>query len=210
MAAELSERTMDLIPQPDEVRELLLRTGALQSGHFIHRNGTHADACLQLAMALRHYSESKMLCVGLSRLLRGHDEVRRHLPNISIVAPATGGLPVAFGVAEALRAAQTYWAEEENGVLQFRQFMGEHHGEKVVLVDDMLRSGRKMTELRQRVEAAGASVLAIGVLVHQLFANPRDFGALPIFHLVQLEPHYWSEADCPLCRQGVPTVRLRM
>jgi orotate phosphoribosyltransferase len=59
------------------------------------------------------------------------------------VTPMTGGLPVAFGVCEALRAKQVYWAERDNAKepLHFRQFLEPQPGEQVVLVDDILRTG---------------------------------------------------------------------
>ncbi len=201
---------MELIPTADEVRELLERTGALRHGHFVNRKGLHTDQCLQLALALRHFSESKALCVGLSRLLRAQDKVRRYLPDISIVAPATGGLPVAFGVAEALRAARTYWAEGDDGKLHFRQFMEQHTGERVVLVDDMIRTGRKLRQLRQLAEQAGAEVLAIGVLASESLAENADFDSVPFCRMTRVEPQYWPADDCPLCRQRQPLTQLQM
>src|ERR1035441_622902 len=54
-------------------------------------------------------------------------------------APATGGLPVAYGVTEALRAKQVYWAEREHDseALHFRQYLEQSPGEQVVIVDDI-------------------------------------------------------------------------
>lgn len=201
---------MELIPTADEVRALLQRTGALRHGHFVNRSGLHTNQCLQLALALRHFSESKALCVGLSRLFRAQDLVRRYLPEISIVAPATGGLPVAFGVAEALRAAQTYWAEGADGSLHFRQFLELHSGERVVLVDDMMRTGRKLQQLRQLVEQSGAEVLAIGVLAQETAAAAQDFGKIAFCRLTELAPQYWPADECPLCRQQQPLIQLSM
>lgn len=196
---------MDLIPSEIQVKELLESTGALRHGHFQHPSGTHSDFYLQLPMAMRHYGESKALSVGLSRLLRADDEIRRHLPNVSIVAPATGGLPVAYGVAEALRASETYWAEKnEGGRLAFRQFMNPRSGERVVLVDDLLRTGRKLTDLRALVEAAGAKVMALAVLVHQPFENALQFPGLPLFKLLTIQPRYWRPEACPLCGRREP------
>ncbi len=200
---------MELIPTPDEVQDLLQRTGALRQGHFVNRKGLHTGQCLQLALALRHFTESKALCVGLSRRLRALDAVRRYLPEVSIVAPATGGLPVAFGVAEALRAVRTYWAEGEGEQLHFRQFMDEHKGERVVLVDDMLRTGRKLRQLHQLVEQSGAEVLAIGVLAQESSAEP-DFGPTPYCRMTRLQTQSWPAEDCPLCRQGQPLTQLHM
>jgi len=198
---------VDLIPNETEVRAVLEGTGALRQGHFRHPSGTHSDLYLQIPLAMRHFAESKMLSVALSRLLRQDDAVRRAVPNVSVVVPATGGLPVAFGVAEALRASQTYWAEKnEAGDLELRQFLEIHPGERVILVDDILRTGRKLTQLRALVEKAGAKVLALAVLVHQPFENCAEFPQLPLFKLLTLEPHYWQAKQCPLCAQGKPVV----
>lgn len=202
---------MDLIPNESEVQDVLESTGALRRGHFRHPGGTHSDLYLQIPLVMRHYAESKMLNVALSRLLRRDDAVRRAVPNVSVVVPAVGGLPVAFGVAEALRASQTYWAEKnDEGKLEFRQFLAIHPGERVILVDDILRTGQKLTQLRKLIEDAGAKVLALAVLVHQPFENCAEFPDLPLFKLLTLDPHYWQAARCPLCAQGAPVVDVRL
>src|SRR5258708_39836268 len=104
---------MQLVPTQGEVTALLRKTGALRNGHFEYPSGLHADEYLQVALAMRYYQIAKTLSVGLSRLLRAHSEIRAIIPELSIVSPGTGGLPVAYGVCEALRAHQVYWAERE-------------------------------------------------------------------------------------------------
>ncbi len=96
------------------------------------------------------------------------------IPQLSIVAPATGGLPVAYGVCEALRAKQVYWAERENETqpLRFRQFMEPEAGEQVMLVDDILRSGNNLTEMRALLEATAPKV--VGLAVIDLSADAAD------------------------------------
>src|SRR5580700_4320159 len=148
---------MQLVPTHDEVVALLRRTGGLREGHFEYNNGLHANEYLQVALTMRYYEANKILSVALSRLLRAHSDIRAMIPELSIVAPATGGLPVAYGVCEALRAHQVYWAEREGDseTMRFRQFLDIRPGEKVLLVDDILRTGAKMTELKVLVESQG-------------------------------------------------------
>src|SRR6202030_4711772 len=114
---------MHLTPTQDEVVRVLRETGALRDGHFEYPNGLHSNEYLQVPLAMRYYQHARTLSVGLSRLLRANSEIRAIIPELSIVAPATGGLPVAYGVCEALRARQVYWAERdtENQPLRFRQ-----------------------------------------------------------------------------------------
>ena len=116
---------MELVPTQEDVVGLLRQTGALRDGHFEYPNGLHSNEYLQVALAMRYYQHAKVLSVGLSRRLRANSEIRAIIPELSIVAPATGGLPVAYGVCEALRAHQVYWAEQEDTMLigYLRQFL---------------------------------------------------------------------------------------
>src|SRR3954463_15573694 len=157
---------MHLVPTQAEVVELLRQTGGLRKGHFEYPNGLHTDEYLQVALTMRHYQSAKILSVGLSRLIRANSELRAIIPELSIVAPATGGLPVAYGMCEALRSHQVYWAERDEQCqgLRFRQFLEIQPGEKVLLVDDILRTGNKLSELKTLVESRGGEVVAIAVL----------------------------------------------
>ena len=198
---------MHLLPTEDEVVAVLRETGALRLGHFEYPNGLHSEGYLQTALALRYYQHQRMLSVGLSRLLRAHPEIRAILSQVSIVTPATGGLPVAFGVCEAARAKQVYWAEREHDAepLRFRQYLEPRPGEPVVLVDDILRSGAKLAELKRLLESYGADVLALAVLIYQPTPATATFGALPLYYLAKLNAHYYSDASgCELCRRGLP------
>jgi len=198
---------MQLVPSQEDVVALLRRTGGLREGHFESPNGLHFTEYLQVALTMRDYAAAKILSVGLSRKLRAHSDIRAVIPELSVVAPATGGLPVAYGVCEALRARQVYWAERENAdePLRFRQYLDVQPGEKVLLVDDILRSGNKLSELKQLVEAKGAEVVAVAVVVYQPNPESIRFDTLPFYFLAQLDGMYYRDAaSCELCKQGVP------
>jgi orotate phosphoribosyltransferase len=201
---------MHLLPTQDEVIELLRKTGGLRKGHFEYPNGLHTDEYLQVALTMRHYQSAKILSVGLSRLIRAHSDLRALIPELSIVAPATGGLPVAYGICEALRSRQVYWAERDENCdgMRFRQFLEIQPGEKVLLVDDILRTGTKMTQLKQLVESRSGDVVAIAVLIHQPEPGAATFGTLPFYSLAHLDATYYKDAkSCDLCEKGVPVVK---
>src|SRR5256712_9137136 len=154
---------MHLLPTQDEVVHILRETGALRDGHFENPSGLHSNEYLQVPLAMRYYQHARTLSVGLSRLLRANSEIRAIIPELSIVAPATGGLPVAYGVCEALRAHQVYWAErdDEGQPMRFRQYLEQHPGEQVVLVDDILRSGSKLSEMKTLLESHVTSAVGL-------------------------------------------------
>src|SRR6266446_332199 len=97
---------MQLIPTQEEVVALFRETGALRDGHFEYPTGMHSNEYLQVPLALRHYQHQRMLSVALGRMLRANPEIRAILSEVSIVTPATAGLPVAYGVCESVRAKQ--------------------------------------------------------------------------------------------------------
>jgi orotate phosphoribosyltransferase len=194
---------MHLLPTHDEVVRVLRDTGALREGHFVYPNGLHSNEYLQVPLAMRYYQHAKTLSVGLSRLLRANPEIRAMIPELSIVSPATGGLPVAYGVCEALQAKRVYWAEGQP--LRFRQFIEPLPGEQVVIVDDILRSGRRLHELKTLLESYGAVVVALAVVIYQPNPHTADFGELPLMHLTRLEASYYTDASsCELCRKSQP------
>jgi len=198
---------MHLIPTQEEVVTVLRETGALRDGHFEYPTGLHSNEYLQVPLAMRYYQYQRMLSVGLSRLLRANPEIRAIVPRLSIVTPMTGGLPVAYGVCEAMRAHQVYWAERqhENEPLRFRQYLEPKAGEQVVIVDDILRTGSKLVELRTLLESRGATVVGLAVIIYQPTPTTLSFGSLPLYYLAKLEARYYAAgAECALCKRGLP------
>ncbi|HXP88187.1 MAG TPA: phosphoribosyltransferase family protein [Bryobacteraceae bacterium] len=202
---------MHLVPTHDEVVALLRKTGGLRDGHFEDSSGRHLNEYLQVALSMRRYDVAKILSVGLSRQVRAHSDLRAIIPELSVVAPATGGLPVAYGVCEALRARQVYWAERQNlrDPLRFRQYLEIEKGEKVLLVDDIFRSGAKIAALKDLVEAQGGEVVAIAVVIYQPSPGARKFDPLPFYYLARLDATYSDPTSCEQCKRGVPVQKVR-
>jgi orotate phosphoribosyltransferase len=198
---------MELIPSQDQVLDLLHRTESLRYGHFAYPGGLHSDQYLETALAMRHYTDAKHLSVGLSRKLRMNPEIRAMLPELSIVAATAAGLPVAFGLCEALRARQVYWVEKpsHDAPMKFRQYIEPEPGEPVALVDDTLRAGVLLGEAKALLELRGARVVCVAVLVRQPTPVTPDFAPLPVYSLATLDARYYAgEGSCKLCQNRTP------
>src|SRR5437764_11356666 len=114
-----------LIPSQEEIMQILKRTGAFREGYFVYPNCKHTAHYFQMPLAFRLYDTARVLAVALSRKFRIDRDIASHLPKIAIVSPSSGGIPVAFGVREALSAEQIYWAEQEGGKRMFRQYVNQ-------------------------------------------------------------------------------------
>jgi orotate phosphoribosyltransferase len=177
-------------------------TGALREGHFEFPNGQHSSHYFQMPLAMRYHGNARVLNVALSRLLRREPEVLAALPECAIVAPAAGGIPVAFGVREALNADQIFWAEKDDGKYHFRQYL-DARGLKCILVDDVVRSGKVITTMIDLIRKAGAEVVAIGSLVHFKDAH-FETGNIPYYALLEVDTRFYEPAECQLCKTSKP------
>jgi orotate phosphoribosyltransferase len=199
-----------LIPSSDEVMDILKRTGAYREGHFVYPSGKHTPHYFQMPLAFRYYDTARVLAVALSRLLRIEKEISSALPKIAIISPGPGGIPVAFGVREALSAEQIYWAEREEGQRMFRQYVQNGEVNPCIIVDDIIRSGDAIKETVKIVEDLGAKVIGCGTIVRFKGAPERLGADVPIKSLVEFDAKYYDSGDaCADCKSGAPVENVR-
>jgi orotate phosphoribosyltransferase len=199
-----------LIPSSDEVMEILKRTGAFREGHFVYPSGKHTPHYFQMPLAFRYYDTARVLAVALSRLLRVEKEISSALPKIAIISPGPGGIPVAFGVREALSAEQIYWAEREEGQRMFRQYVNSGEVNPCIIVDDIIRTGGALGETVKIVEDLGAKVIGCGTIVRFKGAPERLGEDVPIKSLVEFDAKYYDSGDdCADCKRGAPAEHVR-
>lgn len=181
----------NLIPSQDSVMDILKETGALLNGHFVYPNGKHAAHYFQMPLAFRYYDTARVLAVGLSRLFRIEREISSRLPRVSVISPSPGGIPVAFGVREALNASQIYWAELEDGKRMFRQYIKSGEVYPAILVDDIVRSGKAIEETVHLVRQLGGEVIGIGAIV-RFEDSPQEISGVPVKALVTYDVNFYE------------------
>lgn len=200
---------VQLIPSSEEIMQILKRTGAFREGHFVYPNGKHTAHYFQMPLAFRYYDTARVLAVALSRKFRIERDIASQLPKISVISPSSGGIPVAFGVREALSAEQIYWAEQEGGKRAFRQYVNQGEVNPCIVVDDIIRSGHAIEETSELVRGLGAPVIGCGAIV-RFSSAPDQLNDVSIKALVEFnEQFYESAADCPECKAGVPEEHVR-
>ncbi len=198
-----------LIPSQEDVMQTLKRTGAFREGHFVYPSGKHTPHYFQMPLAFRYYDTARVLAVALSRKFRLEKEISSALPKIAIISPSPGGIPVAFGVREALSAEQIYWAEREDGKRRFRQYVNQGEIHPCVIVDDITRSGEALMETVNIVRELGATIIGCGVIV-RFTSAPDKIGDVPILSLMDYEAKWYDEGEqCADCQKDVPAEHVR-
>ena len=200
---------VQLIPSPDVVLQMLKRTGAFREGHFVYPNGKHSPHYFQMPLAFRYYDTARVLAVALSRKFRIEKDIASQLTKVSIISPSSGGIPVAFGVRDALNAEQIYWAEQEHGERMFRQYVNQGEVNPCIIVDDIIRSGHAIDETAALVKKLGANVIGCGAIV-RFTSAPDEMEGVPIKSLVEFDAHMYDTGDaCTDCIKDVPVEHVR-
>ncbi len=204
-----------LIPSQEEVMDILRRTGAYREGHFVYPTGRHTPHYFQMPLAFRYYDTARVLAVALSRKFRGEKDVSSALPKVAIISPSPGGIPVAFGVREALSAEQIYWAErEEGGKRMFRQYVNQGEINPCVIVDDITRTGGALFETVDLLRGMGVKVIGCGVIVRFTSAPDKietpGEDPVPILSLIEFEAKWYDEGQqCTECKESAPIEHVR-
>jgi len=200
---------VQLIPSPEEIMQILKRTGAFREGHFVYPNGKHTAHYFQMPLAFRYYDTARVLAVALSRKFRVERDIASQLPKVSIISPSSGGIPVAFGVRDALNAEQIYWAEKEGGKRMFRQYVNQGEINPCIIVDDIIRSGHAIKETVELVRSLGAPIIGCGAIV-RFQSAPDQIEGVAIKSLAEFDEKYYESAEaCPECKKGVPEEHVR-
>ena len=200
---------VQLIPSADEIMQILKRTGAFREGHFVYPNGKHSPHYFQMPLAFRYYDTARVLAVGLSRKFRIDRDISSQLPKVAVISPSSGGIPVAFGVRDALNAEQIYWAEQEGGKRAFRQYIEQGEVNPCIIVDDIIRSGSAIEETVELVKTLGSRVIGCGAIV-RFTSAPAKLGDIPIRSLVEFDAHMYDSGDaCGDCKKNVAIETVR-
>jgi orotate phosphoribosyltransferase len=174
--------------------------GAHQRGHFLLSSGLHSGDYLQCALYLAHPQRAARAGGQLAAAILSAGMT----PDI-IVAPAMGGLIIGH---ETARAADIpfLFTERSGGDMVLRRGFGLAPGQRVVVIEDVVTTGKSTREVIAVLEALGGEVLGVGSLVNRS-NDPRPFAPLPSCHLVSANFETWSAGDCPLCRENVPIAK---
>src|SRR2546428_2436496 len=185
---------VQLIPSPEDVMLILKRTAAVREGHFIYPSGKHTAHYFQMPLAFRYYDTARVLAVALSRKFRIERDIASQLPKVSVISPSSGGIPVAFGVRDALSAEQIYWAEQEGGKRMFRQYVNQGEINPCIIVDDIIRSGHAIEETVKLVRSLGAPIIGCGAFV-RFTSAPDSISGVQIKSLVDFDEKSYESAE---------------
>lgn len=178
------------------VEALFLERGALLKGHFLLSSGLHSDRYLQCALVLAHPASAERLGRALAERCGAKPDL--------VLSPAMGGLIIGQEVARAL-GVRHYFTERVDGKVSLRRGFAVEPGERVVVVEDVVTTGKSTKEVLELVRAAGAE--PVGALSVVDRSEGRAGLGVPHAALWSVPAPAWEPASCPACKAGTPYVK---
>ena len=174
---------------------LLRETGALLQGHFRLSSGLHSPNYVQCARLLEHPRNAAEIGEALAERIR-------RLAADKIAAPALGGVIIGYTTAAALGIPFVF-TERKDGSMTLRRGFRVTDGESIVIVEDVVTTGKSTRETADVIAASGGRVVGFASILNRSGrANPFDPD--PYEALLALDFATHEESACPLCASGVP------
>lgn len=171
---------------------LLEESGALKRGHFLLSSGLHSSAYVQCALLLEDPLRARRIGEALGALLAP-------LEPQSVLSPALGGLVIGHETAAALGVPFRF-TERTDGQMELRRGFSLTPGERIVIVEDVVTTGRSSGEAAAVARDRGAELLAVGAILDRTAG--RGELSVPLVALMQLDLPAFPAAECPLCKEG--------
>ncbi len=184
-----------------DLQRTLREVGAVKEGHFLLASGRHSDRYVEKFDLLRNPRATERCLAVLARTLYGeHIDV--------VVGPTTGGILLAFELGRQLGVPAAYAEPRSDGRpgREFRRGTGFTPGARVLVVDDILTTGKSIRETLAALESHDVDVARIAVLVDRSGGASANLG-YPLEALAKMDIETWEPAQCPLCRQNIPLVK---
>jgi orotate phosphoribosyltransferase len=193
------------------IKQVFSDTAAvLTGGHFVYTSGKHGSAYVNKDAIYPNPDDVSTLCKIIA-----HEAVRKGMYVDTVVGPETGAIILSQWTAHHLKLVQpggktvhgVYAEKDGKGFVIKRGYDKFVAGRNVLIVEDILNTGGSVKAVVETVNAIGGNIVGVAALCNRGGVTAESIGIpsdTPLFSLLDVTLDMWEEADCPLCRDGVP------
>lgn len=177
------------------VVEILKDCDALLEGHFLLSSGKHSNRYCQCAKLMQYPDKTEKVVSIVA-------EKVKELGIDVVVGPAMGGITAAYELGRQL-GIRAIFTERENNFMTLRRGFEIKPGEKILIMEDVITTGKSSIETAKVLEELGGKVIGLGCIVDRRASEIH----LPIYSAVELEFETYEEDNCPICNDGSKPVK---
>lgn len=182
-----------------DVLKVLVERSAILKGHFLLASGLHTDTYIQCAKLHEIPSVCADLCEILLRKARSASG--DSLLDVStVVSPAVGGILFGYEIARQL-GVNFVFMEKVDGKFALRRGFEIKQGERVLLVEDVITTGKSSLAVYDAVTSMGAKVTGELSIVSR---GKNIKMPIPLVSLLSLDIKNYPESDVPDFLASIP------
>jgi GTP pyrophosphokinase/guanosine-3',5'-bis(diphosphate) 3'-pyrophosphohydrolase len=135
------------------------KTDALLEGHFVLSSGLHSSKYIQCAKLLSFPHLAESICKSLAKKIK-----KKYKKIDLILAPAMGGVVIGYEIGKLLKK-ETIFCERVNGKFKLRRGFNIKNGSKVLIIEDVITTGKSSLECVKLIKKANAKLLGFASII---------------------------------------------
>ena len=142
-----------------ESLKILKETNALIEGHFILSSGLHSPKYIQCAQLMSKPNQAIKICESLA------SKIKNEFSDFNLIlSPAMGGIIIGYELGKIL-GKQTIFSERVNGEFKLRRDFKIKEGDRVLIVEDVITTGKSSMECSKLVTSINASIIGYACII---------------------------------------------
>ena len=183
----------------EESLKILKETDALLDGHFILSSGLHSSQYVQCAQLLSKPFKAEKFCNSLA------EKIASEFTKIDLIlSPAMGGIVIGYEIGRLLKK-ETIFSERVNGEFKLRRDFSIKKNSKVLVVEDVITTGKSSLECSELINSAGAEILGYACLIDR--TNGKSKLDKKIISQVKININTYKENEIPDDLISIPAIK---
>ncbi len=179
---------------------ILKKTNALLEGHFVLSSELHSPKYIQCAKLLSYPHLAKNICISLSKTIK-----KKHKKIDLILSPAMGGIIIGYEIGRLLKK-ETIFCERINGKFKLRRGFKIKRKAKVLIVEDVITTGKSSLECLHLIKKAKAKLLGYACIIDRSNKKSLKIKQKIISHLKIKIPTF-NKNNLPLSLKSIPITK---
>ena len=177
--------------------DILKKTNALLEGHFVLSSGLHSSKYIQCAKLLSFPWLAEKICKSLA------SKIKRKYKKIDLIlAPAMGGVIIGYEIGKLLKK-ETIFCERVKGKFKLRRGFNIKKGSKVLIVEDVITTGKSSLECVRLIKNVDAKFLGFASIIDRSTKSSLKIKTGIISHLKINVPTF-SKKNLPKNLKSIP------
>ena len=172
-----------------ESLKILKEANALIEGHFILSSGLHSPQYIQCAQLMSKPDKAIKICESLA------SKIKNEFNDFDLIlSPAMGGIIIGYELGRILNK-QTIFSERVNEEFKLRRDFKIKKGNKVLIVEDVITTGKSSMECSKLVTLSNANIVGYACIIDR--SNGKSKIREKIVSQVKLNIPTYSKDNLP-------------